>query len=155
MTDMTERVQETVARLRTKSNHPESDYAEASDLLEALAARLEQQSQAIAGWSEDLTEIEKQRREWQVRAGAAEAEVARLRTAAGAAPPLEFSEFREGGCIGRPYPFQYFITQAHDGRFLCHHDDTWHLTLDIAQRHAQASYQAEAALRALATGATK
>ena len=42
MTDMTERVQETVARLRTKSNHPESDYAEAADLLEALAARLEE-----------------------------------------------------------------------------------------------------------------
>ena len=55
--------------------------------------------------------------------------------------PLVFSEFSEGGCMGRPYPFQYFITKAHNGRFFCHHDDTWHDTLTAAQAHAQADYQ--------------
>lgn len=55
--------------------------------------------------------------------------------------PLVFSEFSEGGCMGRPHPFQYFITQAHNGRFLCHHDETWHDTLPEAQAHAQADYQ--------------
>ena len=58
--------------------------------------------------------------------------------------PLVFSEFREGGCIGRPHPFQYFITQAHDGRFLCHWDETWHETLLAAQEHAQIDYQTAA-----------
>lgn len=55
--------------------------------------------------------------------------------------PLIFSEFREGGCIGRPHPFQYFITQAHDGRFLCHWDESWHDTLSGAQSHAQEDYR--------------
>lgn len=61
--------------------------------------------------------------------------------------PLIFSEFTEGGCMGRPHPFQYFITQAHNGKFLCHHDTTWHETLKAAQDHAQADYQ-RAALEA-------
>ena len=65
--------------------------------------------------------------------------------------PLVFSEFRVGGCMGRPYPFQYFITQARDGRFLCHHDETWHETLYAAQDHAQAAYQREARIRSALT----
>lgn len=60
--------------------------------------------------------------------------------------PLLFSDFSEGGCMGRPHPFQYFITQAHDGRFLCHHDETWHETLEAAQTNAQTHY-ARAALQ--------
>ena len=58
--------------------------------------------------------------------------------------PLIFSEFKEGVCMGRPHPFQYFITQTHDGRFLCHHDETWHDTLEAAQAHAQVAYQVAA-----------
>lgn len=58
--------------------------------------------------------------------------------------PLVFSEFMEGGCIGRPHQFQYFITQSHDGRFLCHWDETWHETLLAAQEHAQIDYQSAA-----------
>jgi len=66
--------------------------------------------------------------------------------------PLVFSEFSEGGCMGRPYPFQYFITQGHNGRFLCHHDETWHDTLPAAQANAQADYQRAALAPAEAGG---
>ena len=55
--------------------------------------------------------------------------------------PLLFSELVDGGCMGRPHPFQYFITQNHNGRFLCHWDETWHDTLPEAQAHAQKDYQ--------------
>jgi hypothetical protein len=56
--------------------------------------------------------------------------------------PLVFTEFREGGCRGVPYPFSYFITQSEKrGQFICLHDGTWHDTLDQAQAHAQTAYQ--------------
>jgi len=85
---MTERVQETVARLRAKSNHPESDYAEAADMLEALAARLAE-VEALLKMAEAHTLLNSTIAAVNLsRAEAAEAEIARLRTAAGAAGVL-------------------------------------------------------------------
>lgn len=66
--------------------------------------------------------------------------------------PLVFSEFRDGGCVGRPHSFQYFITQDHSGQFWCHHDSSKHDSLSKAQEHAQAHYQI-AALASAAGGA--
>ena len=58
--------------------------------------------------------------------------------------PLKFevwSDFKESGCIGKPHPFQYFITQGYNGKYLCHHDTSWHDDLAAAQARAQAAYQ--------------
>ena len=55
--------------------------------------------------------------------------------------PLVWSDFKEGGCTGKPYPFQFFITQAHNGKYLCHHDTSWHDDLAAAQAHGQEAYQ--------------
>ena len=73
----------------------------------------------------------------------AEAELATLRAQVErlTVKPLLFSELVDGGCMGRPHPFQYFITKNHNGRFLCHWDETWHDTLPEAQAHAQKAYQ--------------
>ena len=58
--------------------------------------------------------------------------------------PLVWSDFKEGGCIGKPHPFQYFITQGYNGKYLCHHDTSWHDDLAAAQARAQAAYQTAA-----------
>jgi hypothetical protein len=59
--------------------------------------------------------------------------------------PLVWSDFKEGGCVGKPYPFQFFITQAFsNGKYLCHHDTSWHNDLAAAKAHAQAAYQTAA-----------
>ncbi len=78
MTDDTQKqVAETVAVrdmiriLRLKSNHPESDWAVAADLLEALAARLAEVSEPLEHWIDDAFA---QRR----RAEAAEARLAEV-----------------------------------------------------------------------------
>ena len=56
-------------------------------------------------------------------------------------PILEFSEFKSGGCIGKPQSKQYFITQNHDGKYLCHWDHCFFDTLDEAQSEAQRHYR--------------
>lgn len=83
MTDMTERVQETVARLRSETEI--ASRTEAADLLEAIAAHLaEVEAQLNAVQRAHVIRVEACIAE-EDRAEAAEAERARLRTAAGAA----------------------------------------------------------------------
>ena len=55
--------------------------------------------------------------------------------------PLVWGQFREGGCVGRPKEFQYFVTQQHNGRFFCHFDESSHDHLADAQAHCDQHYQ--------------
>jgi hypothetical protein len=103
MTDISpEKVAETAARLRDKTKMkyaadckcgqcaivPLSDVAEAADMLEALAARLaEVEAERDRQYDENVNRIYQERQQ-ELRAEAAEAEVARLRTAQGAAGVL-------------------------------------------------------------------
>lgn len=73
-------------------------------------------------------------------------EITRLRAALAEkmvvrAKPLVFSEFKAGGCVGRPYEFQYFVTEQHNGMFFAHFDESSHDTLEAAKAHCQAHYQ--------------
>lgn len=75
------------------------------------------------------------------------AEITRLRAALAEkmvvrAKPLVFSEFKAGGCVGRPYEFQYFVTEQHNGMFFAHFDESSHDTLEAAKAHCQSHYQA-------------
>jgi hypothetical protein len=85
---------------------------------------------------------EKKLQEMQAHIDHADAYHAAMLAAQPKVKPLVWSDFREGGCVGKPYPFQFVITQAFsNGRYLCHHDTSWHDVLAVAQAHAEAAYQ--------------